>query len=241
MSACASPTGRCRRETSWRPPGSPGSWPRSARRTSCRSAIPCRSRWSPSTRPSRRTGVEITATAETTAQTGVEMEALTAAVVAALTVYDMTKGLDPAISICDRRAGREVGRKERALEARARVRAAVLTVSDGVVAGTRVDTSGDVLEAKLIGAGFELAGRRAVADERAEIAAALRDLAGGRRPRPDHGRHGLCPARRHAGGDRRGDRAAHAGPRRAHAVGRRSPSRRTACSRAAAAGSAGRR
>ena len=45
------------------------------------------------------TGVEITATAETTAQTGVEMEALTAAAVAALTVYDMTKGLDPAISI----------------------------------------------------------------------------------------------------------------------------------------------
>ena len=44
-------------------------------------------------------GVEIVAAAETTAQTGVEMEALTAAVVAALTVYDMTKGLDPAISI----------------------------------------------------------------------------------------------------------------------------------------------
>ena len=40
-------------------------------------------------------GVAITATAETTAQTGVEMEALTAAVAAALTVYDMTKGLDP--------------------------------------------------------------------------------------------------------------------------------------------------
>jgi molybdenum cofactor synthesis domain-containing protein len=59
------------------------------------------------------------------------------------------------------------------------VKAAVLTVSDGVVAGTRVDTSGDVLEAKLIGAGFQLAGRRAVADERAEIAAALRDLASG--------------------------------------------------------------
>src|SRR6478609_9149044 len=44
-------------------------------------------------------GVEIVTTAETTAQTGVEMEALTAAVVAALTVYDMTKGLAPAISI----------------------------------------------------------------------------------------------------------------------------------------------
>ena len=44
-------------------------------------------------------GVRITATAGTTAQTGVEMEALTAAAVAALTVYDMTKALDKAISI----------------------------------------------------------------------------------------------------------------------------------------------
>ena len=39
-------------------------------------------------------GVEIVATAETTAQTGVEMEALTAASVAALTVYDMAKAVD---------------------------------------------------------------------------------------------------------------------------------------------------
>jgi cyclic pyranopterin phosphate synthase len=38
--------------------------------------------------------VEITAAAETTAQTGVEMEALTAASVAALTVYDMAKAID---------------------------------------------------------------------------------------------------------------------------------------------------
>jgi len=38
--------------------------------------------------------VEITATAETTAQTGVEMEALVAASVAALTVYDMAKAID---------------------------------------------------------------------------------------------------------------------------------------------------
>jgi cyclic pyranopterin monophosphate synthase len=40
------------------------------------------------------TAVEITATAETTAQTGVEMEALTAASVAALTIYDMAKAVD---------------------------------------------------------------------------------------------------------------------------------------------------
>jgi cyclic pyranopterin phosphate synthase len=42
--------------------------------------------------------VEIMATAETTAQTGVEMEALTAASVAALTVYDMVKAIDKGMS-----------------------------------------------------------------------------------------------------------------------------------------------
>jgi cyclic pyranopterin phosphate synthase len=44
-------------------------------------------------------GVRITATAVTVGPTGVEMEALTAATVAALTVYDMTKALDKAIVI----------------------------------------------------------------------------------------------------------------------------------------------
>ena len=46
-------------------------------------------------------GVRIVATAATTAQTGVEMEALTAASVAALTVYDMLKALDKRIEIQD--------------------------------------------------------------------------------------------------------------------------------------------
>ena len=44
-------------------------------------------------------GVEIVASAETTAQTGVEMEALTAASVAALTVYDMVKGVERGVEI----------------------------------------------------------------------------------------------------------------------------------------------
>jgi cyclic pyranopterin monophosphate synthase len=47
------------------------------------------------------TSVEITASAETTAQTGVEMEALVAASVAALTVYDMAKGVDDSMAIAD--------------------------------------------------------------------------------------------------------------------------------------------
>ena len=47
----------------------------------------------------RDASVEISATVETTAQTGVEMEALTAATVAALTVYDMAKAIDKEMTI----------------------------------------------------------------------------------------------------------------------------------------------
>ncbi len=45
------------------------------------------------------TGVEITATVRTTGRTGVEMEALTAASVAALTVYDMCKAIDRGMRV----------------------------------------------------------------------------------------------------------------------------------------------
>jgi cyclic pyranopterin phosphate synthase len=48
-------------------------------------------------------GVDIVATAETVAQTGVEMEALTAASVAALTIYDMAKAVDRDMSVEDLR------------------------------------------------------------------------------------------------------------------------------------------
>ena len=45
--------------------------------------------------------VEITAAAETTAQTGVEMEALVAASMAALTIYDMAKAVDKGMTVAD--------------------------------------------------------------------------------------------------------------------------------------------
>ena len=49
----------------------------------------------------QREGVLITASAETTAQTGVEMEALTAATIAALTVYDMAKAIDDTMVVTE--------------------------------------------------------------------------------------------------------------------------------------------
>ena len=56
-------------------------------------------------------GVRITATAATVGPTGVEMEALTAVAVAALTVYDMTKALDKAIVIREVRLEAKTGGK----------------------------------------------------------------------------------------------------------------------------------
>ncbi len=56
-------------------------------------------------------GVRITATAATVGPTGVEMEALTAAAVAALTVYDMTKALDKGIVIREVRLEAKTGGK----------------------------------------------------------------------------------------------------------------------------------
>ena len=62
-------------------------------------------------------GVRITATAATVGPTGVEMEALTAAAVAALTVYDMTKALDKGIVIrniqLESKAGGKSGKYKR--------------------------------------------------------------------------------------------------------------------------------
>ncbi len=55
--------------------------------------------------------VEITATVGTTGQTGVEMEALTAASVAALTVYDMCKAVDRSMRIEGLRVTHKAGGK----------------------------------------------------------------------------------------------------------------------------------
>jgi molybdenum cofactor synthesis domain-containing protein len=57
--------------------------------------------------------------------------------------------------------------------------AKVLTVSDGVIAGTREDRSGDVAVEVLAAAGFEVVERRVVADGIDSVAAALRDLTTG--------------------------------------------------------------
>ena len=63
-------------------------------------------------RPDRKVGtLVITASAATTAQTGVEMEAMTAASVAALTVYDMVKSADRFVTVTNVRLLEKTGGK----------------------------------------------------------------------------------------------------------------------------------
>jgi molybdenum cofactor biosynthesis protein B len=72
------------------------------------------------------------------------------------------------------------------------VKAAVLTVSDGVASGDRDDESGDTLAGLLAAEGFEVV-RRVVPDEREAIASALRELADGARVVLTTGGTGVAP------------------------------------------------
>jgi cyclic pyranopterin phosphate synthase len=59
----------------------------------------------------KNSAIEITSTAKSTGKTGVEMEALTAAAVAALTIYDMVKGVDRGMKIANIRLVEKSGGK----------------------------------------------------------------------------------------------------------------------------------
>ncbi|MFI5201801.1 MAG: bifunctional molybdenum cofactor biosynthesis protein MoaC/MoaB [Candidatus Kapaibacterium sp.] len=76
-------------------------------------------------------------------KTGVEMEALTAASIAALTIYDMTKMVDDAVIIREvRLISKRGGKSDLRREITQHLRAAVLVLSDSVASGEKIDTSG---------------------------------------------------------------------------------------------------
>jgi cyclic pyranopterin phosphate synthase len=139
--------------------------------------------------PDRVAGiVSIRAEARATARTGVEMEALTAASVAALTLYDMAKALQRDILIervqlleksggrsGDYRAGQPL---PVAVDDVAEHEAVVVTCSNRSAVGEREDASGPALVAALRDAGFDAAPEAiVVADDEDAIAALLASLA----------------------------------------------------------------
>jgi cyclic pyranopterin phosphate synthase len=64
-----------------------------------------------------RNAVDITATCKLSGRTGVEMEALTAVAVAALTIYDMCKAVDRSMRLTDIRLVQKTGGKSGTFEA----------------------------------------------------------------------------------------------------------------------------
>jgi cyclic pyranopterin phosphate synthase len=139
--------------------------------------------------------VELVAEARTRARTGVEMEAMTACAVAALTVYDMVKGLERGVAIeevvlLEKRGGRSDYRREEApassqeqpsggtephSSAPASAAGAVLiTVSTSRAAGAASDESGPALEAFSRRLGLEVRAREVIPDQLGRIAERLR-------------------------------------------------------------------
>ncbi|CAN5219293.1 bifunctional molybdenum cofactor biosynthesis protein MoaC/MoaB [soil metagenome] len=97
--------------------------------------------------------ITITATAKTTGQTGVEMEALTAVAVAGLTLHDMTKAVDPNSVLGGIRLVSKSGGKTRPT-VRPRT-SLVIVASTGAAAGTRADTTGPHIMSWLQARGYE--------------------------------------------------------------------------------------
>ena len=137
--------------------------------------------------------VEIAARVESFGQTGVEMEALTACAAAALAICDQCREADPSMTVrqlrvWEKRGGRsgtwryegaDPGTRLRVSGEAPRPPAKVLTVSDGVVAGTREDRSGAALAEQLAEHGFDVVERAICADGDGEVAAALGRLTAG--------------------------------------------------------------
>jgi cyclic pyranopterin phosphate synthase len=133
--------------------------------------------------PDRDAGtVAIRAEARATARTGVEMEALTAVSVAALTLYDMAKALQrdiiiERIELVEKSGGRS-GDYSLAAVAPAEHEAVIVTCSNRSAAGEREDASGPGLIVALRDAGFDVApDALVVADDETEIASLLARLA----------------------------------------------------------------
>ncbi|WP_072750247.1 bifunctional molybdenum cofactor biosynthesis protein MoaC/MoaB [Rhodococcus maanshanensis] len=137
------------------------------------------------------TTITVEATAKTTGQTGVEMEALTAVAVAGLTLHDMVKAVDPAATMNGVRLLTKEGGKHGhwvrpdAVEAETETEteaetptagprsAVVLVASTGGARGTREDTTGPVISEWLTAQGLSVRGPLVYAD--ADIATGLAD------------------------------------------------------------------
>lgn len=111
-------------------------------------------------------------------KTGVEMEALTAAAAAVLTLYDMLKIIDEemeigAIKLVSKKGGKSDFKDRTA----ANLKCAVLVMSDSISAGKKTDESGKIIEQRLRDEGLTVAEYKVIADDREVIEKQLKHYA----------------------------------------------------------------
>ena len=110
--------------------------------------------------------IQIQVEIHTIYKTGVEVEAMHAASVVALTMYDMLKPIDKGVSIEQiKLLEKKGGKSDRNAALGQARRAAILVCSDTLASGQGQDRSGEVIREKLVQLGITVAEKRIVADE----------------------------------------------------------------------------
>lgn len=116
--------------------------------------------------------IMIEATVKTRESTGVEMEALTAVSVAALTIYDMCKAVDNSMEIGSIRLEKKTGGKS-GHRVEYRPKTSILVLSDSIAMGGAVDRSGKLLREGFEDAGCPIGEVRVIADNKDEIVSVI--------------------------------------------------------------------
>lgn len=126
-------------------------------------------------------GIAVTSFVKAIWKTGVEMEALTAASIAALTIYDMLKPLDTSLEICEIKLVEKRGGKSDWKESYGEpLKTAILVLSDSVASGKKEDKSGKIIKEKLNGQPVEVVVYEILPDELELIKTKLIELSDGR-------------------------------------------------------------
>jgi cyclic pyranopterin monophosphate synthase len=118
--------------------------------------------------------IEVEVQVKTTWKTGVEMESLTGASIAALTIYDMLKPVDESLVIESiKLLAKSGGMKDFHEKYTKPLKAVVIVISDSVSKGERPDKSGKLAVERLNSSGFEVVDYRVIPDDASQIESSL--------------------------------------------------------------------
>jgi molybdenum cofactor biosynthesis protein MoaC len=122
----------------------------------------------------KKESIEVDVQVKTTWKTGVEMEALTGASIAALTIYDMLKPVDESLVIESiKLLAKSGGVKDFYEKYTKPLKAVVIVISDSVSKGERPDKSGKLAVERLNSSGFEVVDYRVIPDDASRIESSL--------------------------------------------------------------------